>query len=355
LFLVGPNASGKSNFLDVFRFLRDICLSTGGGFKLAVENRNGVSAIRCLSAREKSDIVIEVEIKDDNNKVWTYRLSFGQNQNRNPLIKEEKVFFDGKTLLNRPDKNDIDDPARLSQTALEQITANKEFRLIANFFQTISYQHLIPQVVRDPLGFSPFPVNNDPYGRDLLQRIDRTHATYKENRLKKIQSVLQIAIPQIKELQVVRDSTGVPHLVGVFEHWRPHGAKQYESQFSDGTLRLFGLLWSLYEGEGPLLMEEPELSLHPEVVRQLPSMIETIFRSRKIKRQIIISTYSDEMLDSTAIGGEEVIWLEPSKDGTLLKAPIDFPEVIDQLRNGLTPADVILPRTFPEQLTLFQS
>lgn len=32
VFLVGPNASGKSNFLDVFRFLRDLALA-GGGFR----------------------------------------------------------------------------------------------------------------------------------------------------------------------------------------------------------------------------------------------------------------------------------------------------------------------------------
>ena len=34
-FLVGPNASGKSNFLDSLRFLRDI-VSIGGGFQDAV-------------------------------------------------------------------------------------------------------------------------------------------------------------------------------------------------------------------------------------------------------------------------------------------------------------------------------
>ena len=35
VFVVGPNASGKSNFLDVFRFLRDIA-KPGGGLQKAV-------------------------------------------------------------------------------------------------------------------------------------------------------------------------------------------------------------------------------------------------------------------------------------------------------------------------------
>lgn len=45
VFLVGPNASGKSNLLDVNRFLRDI-VAVGGGFRAAVERRGGVSCRR---------------------------------------------------------------------------------------------------------------------------------------------------------------------------------------------------------------------------------------------------------------------------------------------------------------------
>ena len=59
LFLVGPNASGKSNFLDVFRFLKDLA-SSGGGFQEAVRKRDGVSAIRCLAARRYPDVEIHI-------------------------------------------------------------------------------------------------------------------------------------------------------------------------------------------------------------------------------------------------------------------------------------------------------
>jgi hypothetical protein len=50
LFITGPNASGKSNLLDVFRFLRDIA-KDGGGLQAAVRDRGGLSKIRCLAAR----------------------------------------------------------------------------------------------------------------------------------------------------------------------------------------------------------------------------------------------------------------------------------------------------------------
>ena len=54
VFLVGPNASGKSNFLDAFRFLRDL-VTDGGGLQEAVRRRGGVSSLRALSARRPSD------------------------------------------------------------------------------------------------------------------------------------------------------------------------------------------------------------------------------------------------------------------------------------------------------------
>jgi len=353
LFLVGPNASGKSNFLDIFRFLRDLSIP-GGGLQKAVDSRGGASAIRCLAARRYSNILLDVELKEDNNEeaggVWRYRLSFKQDKLRIPQITEERVEHNGNILLNRPDEKDRSDSPRLTQTSLEQITVNREFRPIVSFFQRVSYQHLLPQVVRDPQGFSPRHIVNDPYGRDFLQRVENTTTKTRGSRLRKILSVLKVAAPQLQELSVERDHMGIPHLIGLFEHWRPHAGKQNEAQFSDGTLRLFGILWSLFEGDGLLLMEEPELSLHSEVVRHLPQMIERINRHRKSKRQVIISTFSEEMLSEKGIGGEEVLRLEPSPEGTLLKSPAADPEERRLLESGLSVADVVLPKSAPKGL-----
>lgn len=351
LFLIGPNASGKSNFLDIFRFLRDLSLSKGGGLRQAVESRGGVSAVRCLAARKYSDILIEVELNDENDGKWLYRLKFNQDKYLIPFIKEELVEYNDVIVLKRPDKDDEDDELRLTQTALEQINANKDFRPIVNFFQSVSYQHLLPQVMRNPQEFSPSQIENDPFGRDFLQRVENTSEKFRDSRLNKILSALQVATPQLKELKITRDKSGVPHLVASFEHWRLHARKQNETQFSDGTLRLFGLLWSLFEGEGPLLMEEPELSLHSEVVRHLPGLIERGNSYRKTRRQLIISTHSEELLSDPSISAGEVLRLEPSQDGTLLRSPLDNPEETAQLRAGLTVADVILPKSAPINAT----
>jgi len=264
-------------------------------------------------------------------------------------VKSESVFRDDEQLLERPDEDDEQDPARLSQTALEQVNENREFRAIAATFQVVSYMHILPQLVRDPQSFSPIQIVNDPYGRDFLQRVVNTPIQTRESRLSKILAALKVAAPQLKDLRVERDSHGIPHLVGLFEHWRPNAGHQRETEFSDGTLRFFALLWSLFEGDGLLLMEEPELSLHSEIVRQLPELIEQIHKARKIRRQVVLSTHSEEMLLDSGLSADEVVWLEPSPDGTILRNASDDPQVMDQLRSGLTVADVVVPRAIPKQ------
>lgn len=57
LFIVGPNASGKSNLLDVFRFLGDV-VAPGGGIAQAVDQRGGMKKIRSLFSRQHPSPVL---------------------------------------------------------------------------------------------------------------------------------------------------------------------------------------------------------------------------------------------------------------------------------------------------------
>jgi predicted ATPase len=325
-----------------------------------VTKRGGVSSIRCLSATRYSNIDIDIKLaSDDGIPVWKYRLVFNQDKASRPTIREETVvdLRNGeKTILNRPDSDDENDPLRLTQTALEQVTANKEFRDIADFLKSISYQHIIPQVVRDPKGFSPGPVSDDPFGRDFLLRLWNTQTRVRDSRLRKISMALRVAVPKLQELRVEMDSQGTPHLMGRYEHWRPTGAFQTESQFSDGTLRLFGLLWTMFEGSGPLLLEEPELSLHGEVVRHLPQMFEKIQKARKLRRQLIVSTHSEEILHDQGIGINEIIRLQLTDEGTNIAEADEKDKEL--MKSGLTAADIFLPKSGPadsEQLSLWSA
>lgn len=346
VYLIGPNASGKSNFLDVFRFLRDIA---GEGLQKAVQShRGGISSLRSLSARQYSNIDIDIEITDEAD-IWNYRLVINQDNLSRPIIKEEFVTRNQIEIEKRPNEDDKRDPERLRYTSLEQVVANQKFRQLSDFFRTVSYQNLLPQVVRDPKGFTSMPVSDDPFGRDFMMRLWRTQSRTRDSRLKKIGLALKVAVPQLTKITVDMDEVGSPHLIVGYEHWRSIDAKQYERDLSDGTLRLLGLLWSLFEGTGPLLLEEPEISLHSEVVRRLPEIIERINRSRKIKRQVVISTHSEDLLSDKGIAAEEILRLEPSKDGTLVIESSAAEK--EMIKAGLTVAEVILPKSAPKNIS----
>jgi hypothetical protein len=159
----------------------------------------------------------------------------------------------------------------------------------------------------------------------------------------------------MKSIELTRDSKkGTPHLRGNYDHWRPQGAWQNEKDFSDGTLRLLGLLWAALEGAGPLLLEEPELSLHAEVCRHIPQMFARLRRSSG--RQIIASTHSTDILNDPGIADNEVLLLTPGPEGTDLRLAGSIAEVAALLEGGLSVGEAAIPFTRPanvEQLSLF--
>lgn len=352
-FLVGPNASGKSNLLDALRFLHDL-VSVGGGFRASIQKpRGGVSRIRCLSARKYPDICVQVDVGDDDSpKRWSYELRFNQDNQRIPIIKSEIVHKDGTLVLSRPDKEDESDPQRLTQTYLEQVNVNRDFRDLAEFFAGIKYLHLVPHLVRD--SDRSIGRKNDPFGGDFLEQVAQTNDRTQQSRLRKIKDALSIAVPQLTELELFRDDRGKPHLRGRYEHWRPQGAWQTESDFSDGTLRLLGLLWAILDGSGTLLLEEPELSLHPEVVRHLPGMFAKV--QRRTGRQVLLSTHAPELFRDEGIALDEILLLEPGSEGTKIRSAAEYQEIRALLEGGASLPEAIIPHTSPrqaQQLLLF--
>lgn len=354
VFIVGPNASGKSNILDAFRFLRDLADPKGGGLQAAVSRRGGLSQIRSLHARKNPHVGIDVRLDlNGAGGPWRYRLEISQDNQRVPQVSRELVWHGDDPVLERPDKDDRDDPSRLTQTHLQQINANKSFRPIAEALSQTRYLHLVPQLVREP--DRSIGKERDPFGGDFLEQLARTPKRTLDARLRKIGDALKVAVPQLQELGLARDAaTGVPHLKGLFKHWRPNAGWQTEEQFSDGTLRLLGLLWVLLDGVAPLLLEEPELSLHTEVVRHIPQVMAKL--GRRTQRQIIVSTHSAELLADPGIAPEEVLVLRPSAEGTDVHTAADSVQIAALLSGGLSVAEAVLPATAPahaEQLALF--
>lgn len=344
-YIIGPNAAGKSNLLDVFRFMKDISKS-GGGLQKAIEDRGGIKKLRCLQARNDTEVGITLHLEEDDEK-WIYELFFkSEGKGRQRIyISKEVVSLNGKDIIVRPNKKDDKDRLQLTQTYLEQILANNDFRVLSDFFSSITYLHLVPQLLKFTSEISVARLDDDPFGQGFLERLASTQARTRDAWLKKIQYGLSIAVPQFKELRFEKDLNGLPHLEARYDHWRPNAGWQREDQFSDGTLRLIGLLWSLLEKKQLLLLEEPELSLNNEIVRYIPEIIENTLKGARNQKQIITSTHSKALLDNN-IDAKSIIMLEPSTNGTAARTPNE--EELEAMAAGFTPAEIMLPKTAPK-------
>lgn len=339
VFLVGPNASGKSNFLDAFRFLHEV---SSRGFQAAVKSRGGISRLRNFLAPEGSDLAIAVSIgSDDGPALWSYEIRFREDSLGRPVLTAERVQGEGFEM-SRPDEADRQDPVRLTQTALEQISLNKGFREISDFLSTVFYLHIIPQIVRDPDRSTGR--TDDPFGEDFLSQVANVPADLRRKRLDWLTGILRTAVPQIEKLEVEENGGGRPHLRA---RYRPSGRWQTEADLSDGTLRLIGLLWAhLVQPSGPLLLEEPELSLHPEIVHRLPQVF-ALMQSQE-GQQVLLSTHSPDLLRDEGIGLDEVLLLLPGDQGTEVRPAASFPEIVLLLEGDMPLAEAVLPKTRPE-------
>ena len=360
-FIIGPNASGKSNLLDAIRFLRDVAKRQGGGLQTAVGKRGGFRQIRSLSVHSGGGVGIEVHLSRDSGEPveWEYKLVFAVEQrgNHRTLVQEEIVTHDGQVILSRPTKEDTEDSELLTETALEQVNANRQFRDVAEFFNEITYLHLVPQLVRHGAEIGGNRLENDPFGQGFLERIASTNSKTRQSRLKKIAGSLSHIVPQLQEITFERDSaTGQPHLRVRFENWRAHDVSQREEQLSDGTLRLIGLFWSLLDRGGPLLLEEPEICLNRDIVLRLAALFWRLsrpdHRRRNERRQVILTTHSPDLISDQGIDGWEVLCITPGNDGSTVQPLAADIRIREVLKRGVIPGEIAPFRNQAIQLPL---
>lgn len=361
--IIGPNASGKSNLLDALRFLRDIARESGG-LQSALRQRGGLSKIRSLSARRDNKVGISIELsEDDDERQWRYELEFTQRGGGavgDPvgIVTHEKLLYFGDSAKGRSVLPHIDtkDEYLTRYTQLEQANVNHKFREFVDFIGGVGYLHLVPQLVRDPHSFVQKKDSEDYFGRDFISMLSTINQNTRNSYLGRIAKFLHIAVPGFESLGVEKDEQGEPHLVVEFKSWRGINAKQNESQLSDGTLRLIGLLWSLQYGNKPVLLEEPELSLHPEIVSRLYAVISELHKNTKRKRQVILTTHSFDFLSDQSILPQEVVLLQVNTKGVSEATNlIKHNDIKKMIASGFTVAEVALRRTTPkniDQLTL---
>lgn len=163
-----------------------------------------------------------------------------------------------------------------------------------------------------------------------------------------MQGQLAKVIPQLKELHYSEMENGTPHIGARFTEWRVGPSIHQEDQLSDGTLRLLGLLWVLGSGSSPVLLEEPEMSLHAAAVRQIPQLLARA--ASRMDRQILVSTHSEEMLTDTGIDPSEVLILTPTDTGTVVSVGSDDPALVALAESDAPLSGLLVARTKPKDV-----
>ena len=109
--------------------------------------------------------------------------------------------------------------------------------------------------------------------------------------------MLEVLASVVPELKAVRANiSGRKQILRFTQKWSEHETITFDSfNMSDGTLRAFGLLLAVFQSPRPsiLLIEEPEISLHPAAT----AVILDVLKSISDRTQVICTTHSPEVLD----------------------------------------------------------
>ena len=333
--LVGPNASGKSNVLDVLRFFRDV-------FRLnldsAISQRHGMEGIRHRSRggrRRDVELGFSATIRDfdleysfvltgDSNGGYRVKREYGsykldreskrvdfdirEGQVIKPKAVVEYIFRLNASSTSGTEHFHPEDLAffkyygnlvmfdGVSEDILDRMGswAIGHHRLTDTFSRLGLYQ-VSPNTIREPQVFMNSDLLNE--SGSNLASVLREMQNYGKDHLidfGDLREALKQVIPGIVD---VRSVPVGGYLVLQFRHSNISSSREVwldASQESDGTLRMLALLTAIYRRpSSPLGIEEPELAIHPGVL----GVLTDVLREASLRTQIIITTHSPDLID----------------------------------------------------------
>lgn len=300
--LVGQNGSGKSNIVDTLRFIHD---ALRYGLDSAIVNRQGMSAVRRWSAKGRPyDVEVGVTIKTDD--FWgTYQFVLGSERRGEYRVKRESCHVKNtqgtQEAMFETDNGEwhhkplqLTPPIHDNALTLPLIANLTLYKDIYEYLTATSFYNIFPNAISEPQKpGNPYPL--DEHGANLastLRDLKRTNS----NLLVPLQEALSKILPDVLDFQVNQVGgylvTRLRHQINTESDER---ATFELAQESDGTLRILGILTSLYQDPSRTLvvLEEPELTIHPGALGLLWDEIQ----SASARSQIIVTTHSPDLLD----------------------------------------------------------
>lgn len=325
--LVGPNATGKSNWVDALRFLRDACRDN---LDDAIVSRGGIARLRQSTAARSSPIRWEIKgkktfVEPVTSKEFQYLLELtALSGGRYRVEREESVYWND-IFYGQDDIHDLTDASfsrnkkgivvavndkqpdhHLQQDQLWLVTRADDVDPFSPDDETVVFSHirdwtfstLYPNVLRQLMP----PDTRKELREDASNWASVVRAATRtasgRHMLERVVEMMKVVLP---DFQGVRVTTAGSYLVPYFQ-FAEEGQKNVRQfdpvQLSDGTLRIFGLLLSLYQSPPPSLMviEEPEQTVHPGVL----GMLADAFKEVSEVTQVVVTTHSPHLVEHFA-------------------------------------------------------
>lgn len=356
LFVVGPNSSGKTNLLGALRFLGDIGRR---GLVAASEDLGGPDRYFRSGADSAAFVATFNDTQNSTEFALFLRLmSEGSESTKRASAADQTLSF----LMTDPLTGGLNDRyLNVHQT----ITAggkksaeegecfpveDEEARRtrVCQTLASIRYIHPNPKKMLERAD------RYDPdHGTGFFQHAGRFSDQQLDAVVERIRPIMAAAVPEVPNLSYQRMGLGTE--VVFYSDTPEHGAKGVYSheQFSEGTLRLLGMLFDLAtlpRATSIVLIEEPETFLQASVVRSLPSLLAEVAMNRDV--QMVISTHSPELIDSELVLPSQVLMLRSENGettGELLSESND-PRIKAVVSAGLPKSqgiDAVNGRTIP--------
>jgi predicted ATPase len=307
--VVGPNGSGKSNFIGVFAFLHAL---REGRLQDYVGKAGGADAILHFGSKVTEAIEINVSFEKGVNQ---YSVRLEANDLGELFPRRESVRFWNKRDYPTPYENDL--PRRgkepgISDAHLTGMGKWVRDRLgrwrLYHFHDTSSTSPMRKAAdINDNRHFRPDGSNLPAFLHYLQKKKPESYGL--------IRGAVQCVTPFFDDFHLEATKLN-PEKIRL--EWRHKNSDKYfdASSLSDGTLRFIALATLFLQPEtyrpSVILVDEPELGLHPYAIVMLASLI----KMAAAKTQVVVSTQSPLLLDHFT--PEDVLVADRVDSGTTL-------------------------------------
>ncbi len=307
--LIGPNGAGKSNFISFFRLL-GWALTPPGKLQEHVARHGGASSILSDGPENTREITAHLELATDSGEnEYAFRLTFAADDTL--IFAEEKFRFTRQDSTSETQWHVMAAGQREAQLVRESEAGNQTARVIHNLLRrVIVYQfHNTSETARirgkwnkeDGRYLKEDGANLAP----VLYRLKNHEPLY----YTRIVKTIRLILPFFEDFELE------PEYGALLLRWREKFSDRIfnASQAADGMLRIMALvtLLLLPENDLPdvLVLDEPELGLHPAAI----GIVGGLIRSVSAQIQVILATQSLPLVD--CFEPEDIVIVDRGYDG----------------------------------------